>query len=457
MKKPFALFIAFVIMFASMNTNAQQVIASAGGYFENDNVSLSWTVGEPVTETFIGAEMILTQGFQQPYNFYITQLLSIPAGWSGVSLYVDPVNKGVESIFAPYEDDFIILASMTQFYYPTGNVNTIGNWNIETGYQIKASNDFDISMTGTKLSDPTLDLQMGWNLMPVLVSCGTPVSDLFSGVNGLEIAKEVAGVGVYWPEYGISTLSDVAPGKAYWVAMNNSATITYPSCTKGRIIPQHPTQPTNKSPWNDLHFTALSHPIAFPAGVLVNSGIEPGDIIGVFTPEGLCAGQTEITDIGAGTAVMAFSNDETTVEKDGFAVGEMFLFKLYSYLLDEEFELIVDFDQSLPNTNQFEIQGLSAVNAVTLLPTSVNNQEKVVSGVYPNPSDGHFNLAMSHWPGNLFIELLDSKGSILDSFTPGKKLNGSSYEFNLQNLHSGVFFLKLSDQNTIEIKKVVIH
>lgn len=457
MKKPIACFISLILLMLTVNVNAQQVIASAGGYFENDNISLSWTVGEPVTETFAGVDLILTQGFQQPYNFYITQLLNIPAGWSGVSLYVDPVNKGVEGIFAPYENDFIILASMTQYYYPTGNVNNIGNWNTETGYQIKALNEFAFSMTGTKISDPTLDLQMGWNLMPVLVSCGTPVSDLFSGVNGLEIAKEVAGVGVYWPEYGISTLSDVAPGKAYWVAMNNSAIITYPSCTKGRIIPQHPTQPENRSPWNDLHFTALSHPIAFPAGVLLNTGIEPGDIIGVFTPEGLCAGQTEITDTGAGTAVMAFANDETTMEKDGFAVGEMFLFKLYSYQLNEEFELFVQYNQTLPNTNQFEIQGLSAVTAVTLLPTSVSNQENIVSAVYPNPSDGNFNLAMSRWPEKLQIQLLDSKGSILGTYTPGTKLNGASFVFNLGNLPNGVYFLKLSDENTIEIKKVVIH
>nr|NQU93634.1 hypothetical protein [Bacteroidota bacterium] len=107
-----------------IQSSAQQVISTAGGYFEGENISLSWTLGEPVIETFEGNGIILTQGFQQPYNFYLTQILNIPAGWSGISGYINPLNKGVENMFADHIPDFIILASLTDFYYPAGNVNT---------------------------------------------------------------------------------------------------------------------------------------------------------------------------------------------------------------------------------------------------------------------------------------------------------------------------------------------
>ena len=48
-----------------------EVISSAGGYFPapvGSNITLSWTLGEPVIETFApnGSSIILTQGFQQP-------------------------------------------------------------------------------------------------------------------------------------------------------------------------------------------------------------------------------------------------------------------------------------------------------------------------------------------------------------------------------------------------------
>jgi hypothetical protein len=448
------LIVAFVL---SANVHTQEVIASAGGYFENEDISISWTIGETVTETFIGNDIIFTQGFQQPNNFYLTQILNIPVGWSGVSSFVEPVNKNVGSIFAPFENDFIILASMTAFYYPAGGANTIGNWSHETGYQIKAVNEFNISMTGTKITDPTVDMQTGWNLMPVPVSCETAVADLFGDVSGLQIAKEVAGTGVYWPEYGIATLPDIAPGKAYWVAMSNSQSITYPACTKSIAREQQPLRPKINSPWNDLNYTALSHPIAFPAGVLLNTGIQVGDIIGVFTPEGLCAGQTEITDVAAGTAIIAFANDATTSEKDGFDVGEMFHFKLYSYQQNEEYELSVTYDQSLPNTSQFENQGMSAVTAVAFNPTSAEENQQIFSDLYPNPSSGNFNLALNRWPEKLQIHLLDSRGTTLEIFTPGTKLNGSSFQFNLEHLPTGVYFLKLVDRQMIEVKKVVIH
>ena len=45
-----------------------QVIASAGGYQSNATASLSFTIGEPNTQTLTSANYRLTQGFQQPYK-----------------------------------------------------------------------------------------------------------------------------------------------------------------------------------------------------------------------------------------------------------------------------------------------------------------------------------------------------------------------------------------------------
>ena len=43
-----------------------EVIATAGDFFSNATVSISWTLGEITTETFTGSNVALTQGFQQP-------------------------------------------------------------------------------------------------------------------------------------------------------------------------------------------------------------------------------------------------------------------------------------------------------------------------------------------------------------------------------------------------------
>lgn len=219
---------------------------------------------------------------------------------------------------------------------------------------------------------------------------------------------------------------------------------------------QQPLRPEVNSPWNEIHYTALSHPIAFPAGVLSETGILPGDIIGVFTPEGLCAGFTTIDDVDAGVAVIAFANDHTTGVKDGFEAGELFHFKLYSQQLNQELDLWVEFDDAMPNTGQFEIQGISSVTSVSLVPTSVNHLAANTIAVYPNPSDGMFSLAMQQWPDDLVIYLTDASGRTLHTVAPGPKLNGSSYQFQHAGLRQGVYFLKMVSSSLNGVQKVVI-
>ncbi|MCK4406378.1 MAG: T9SS type A sorting domain-containing protein [Bacteroidales bacterium] len=60
---------------------SREVNASAGEYFINSNSSISWTLGEIVTETFVSDDNTLTQGFQQSL------------------LYVFIINENADSIF----------------------------------------------------------------------------------------------------------------------------------------------------------------------------------------------------------------------------------------------------------------------------------------------------------------------------------------------------------------------
>jgi hypothetical protein len=458
MKRIVSVLLILAFVFDSINTNAQQVIASAGGYYEGDNISLSWTLGEPVTETFSGGGVILTQGFQQPYNFYIQQILNIPAGWSGVSSYIDPMNKGVEGIFTPYESDLVILASLSQFYYPDGNVNTIGNWDYHSGYQIKAENEFNVTLTGTRIPNQSVDLAEGWNLIPVLSSCEVPVENVFGAFAPLEIVKQVAGPYLYWPEYNINTLESLVPGKAYFVASSDAGTVSYPACAKSTPINKwQDSKPSNFTPWNELQYTASSHAIAFPADVLAGSGIKVGDVIGAFTPEGLCAGRIEITNLSSNFAIMAFRNDETTTTKDGFEAGEMLQFKVFRPEGSEEINMNVEYNTSLPQTGLFTNQGMSAVKTLKLDSIGLEESGSIITEIYPNPSHGIFTLTMSSWPEKMQIHLMDASGQIIKTFKPGSKLNGSAYAFNMSDLPNGVYFLKLVDSGYLEIKKVVIN
>lgn len=58
-------------LFMLAQSVSPEVISSAGDYYENGNVSLSWTLGEIATETYTNGNVILTQGFQQPFGITI--------------------------------------------------------------------------------------------------------------------------------------------------------------------------------------------------------------------------------------------------------------------------------------------------------------------------------------------------------------------------------------------------
>jgi hypothetical protein len=67
MKKTFFVFaLCASALFTQAQSLSPQVIASAGDYYDNGTISLSWTLGEPAVETYTSANLILTQGFQQP-------------------------------------------------------------------------------------------------------------------------------------------------------------------------------------------------------------------------------------------------------------------------------------------------------------------------------------------------------------------------------------------------------
>jgi len=451
------LLIVIIVTFSIIKIKGQSVVSTAGGSYKDEAISLDFTIGEPLTETYQSGSVILTQGFQQPYNFYLQQIIDIPEGWSGISSYIDPRNKGVEGIFDNFSNNFIILSSMQQFYYPQANVNTIGNWNYKDGYKIKTENGFSVTLTGSKISDRTIEIVPGWNLIPVLSSCQASVEGVFSEIEPVKIVKQIAGTGVYWPAYNINTLQNLLPGMAYFVASNEAATVSFPSCSKSSNIKKEENSAIISTPWNELHYTASSHAIAFPADVLANSALKPGDVLGAFSSGGLCTGQIEITNLTSGFAMIAFGNDETTPDIDGFEDGEMLQFKVYRPAENLEINLNVEFEPALPQQGIFTSQGMSAAKSLILDKVGLEEVGNIKTNIFPNPSGGVFTLTMSSWPSNLQIQLMDASGQRIKTFKPGTNINGSAYAFDMSDLPKGIYFLKLVDVGYLEVKKLVIN
>jgi len=374
------------------------------------------------------------------------QNLSIPNGWSGISTYIEPVDTDIEVVFNPIMDNLVILKNMTDIYWPVEEVFTLTTWDAHSGYIIKVNDNVALPVNGHEVMDKIVNLNQGWSLIPVLSSTAYNIESLFSGVEGFVIAKDVAGTGVYWKQYGINTIGEVLPGKAYYVLMNAHGSIDYATPVNNSSLGKPSNIPPLSSPWNNVISTPVSHLIAFN----VFNQFRSGDIIGGFTKEGLCEGIVEITDQSIPFALNLNGDDLYSSEKDGFEAGESINYKFYRPSTGETFDLAVIYDQQLDHSGLFATNGLSAVIDVKFGATNINNMSPHNLKIYPNPSDGTFTIeGVQDRVTVRIINLLGDQVYFGELELPSK--------LDLSTRPKGVYFISIETDNKTNYKKLIIN
>jgi hypothetical protein len=377
-----------------------------------------------------------------------SQKIQLLQGWSGISSYLSPSTDNIEPLFQPILSDLIILQNTSGIYWPGQNINTIGAWNTHEGYQIKVANAVDLTISGTRENNKTLQLAAGWNLIPVLSECEVDVAALFAGKD-VVIIKEVAGWNIYWPEFGINSLGVLEPGKAYFVLMGNDGTIEFPVCGAVKVGFENLKASPDLSAFK-ISTTPITHTIAIPE-MVANALIE-GDIISVYDLSGNCFGMGNWQ--AQTTAITLFGDDPTTNIKDGFEEDEPLQFRLYRQNVDKEFEMEVTFNPAMPNPERiFNGNGLSVITEMTLLPVSMSSIE---SGsevlIIPNPANDEFTLVIGDHTfekGVLTIYTIDGR------FIKTENIDVHHTNINISEMRSGVYLLKIEYGNKIVNKRLL--
>ena len=83
--------LAVLTLISYSQTSILEVVSPAGGFFQNSNISISWTLGEPVIETWVNesAGIMVTSGFQQG-DFAITSVPENPMAGFSVQMFPNP-------------------------------------------------------------------------------------------------------------------------------------------------------------------------------------------------------------------------------------------------------------------------------------------------------------------------------------------------------------------------------
>ena len=377
-----------------------------------------------------------------------TQNLNLKEGWSGISGYVLPDFAELENVFESVIDDLLILQNMDGIYWPGENVNTLGNWNTNSGYAVKMNNQFNLPLAGKMINEHILDLEAGWKVIPVLSECNVNVADLFNGTDVI-IVKDVAGWNIYWPEFGINTLSVLEPGNAYFVLMNSVGEISFPECDGLKVV-----APRALSGFQTLTElvtkTASSHTIAIPNSVMENLEIQNGSLIKAYDGSGECFGVGIWQD--ESTSITLFGDDPLTETKDGFDENEIITFRLWNPENDEEFLIEVSFDPSMPNPEKmFVNNGLSAIASIKVSTSGISdNHDELNIQIIPNPAKDEFMLSIASkisQAGMLKIFSLDGQEVAFET------IENENTKIGIHHLESGIYILQIEmNGNTVNKK-----
>nr|NQU91957.1 right-handed parallel beta-helix repeat-containing protein [Bacteroidota bacterium] len=413
----------------------------------NQNTSGSTRIGEITITANGGTPQVLVTVTQESYALHT---INIQVGWSGLSSYIMPTDPEIENIFASILDELVIVITEEDIFYPLYNINTIVNWEQHSAYKVKTNGGVSLNFTGVVEENKTVMIDNGWNLIPVVSECPVDVESVFAPVvSDLVIVKEVAGWGIYWPTMGINSLWTMNPGEAYYVLMTDDIPITFGDCVKGAVVTAAFVFPPNPV-WNKVVNTPVSHVIGIMETSIVN--FETGDYIGVFTHEGICAGQIIIDALQKQTAFVAFGSDHYETDKMGFNSGEAFNFKLYKSSTGEEYNLIPEFDLSRASGG-----GLFMENGISMVTGFIiSGTEKPIDFVrnitlIPNPTTGRFTITGIDEGAE--VDIFDLQGQLIKSEF---SRTNQGVEVNLTGRQSGIYIVRIFSHGEYIYRKLIL-
>ena len=373
-------------------------------------------------------------------------------GWQLISSYIEPVNPELEVLMADLNavDALIIMLNRNGFYWPSQNINLLGDWDSHSGYKVKMAEAGCIIFDGAEVMDKTVDLLTGVNYLPVLDDQPVPAIDIFSQIETeMLYAFDIVNGLVYWPEGGLYTLMTLEPGKGYLVSMIAPGTVTYPE-TDGSFNYVKPQQKVvENAPWT-VDNTGIAHIVSIYSSALED--LKSGDIIAAFNSEGICVGMTQYNGANENLALVVYGDDFTTEVADGMIEGELMHFVVYKPSTEKEIQVQPVWDAAMPNSNKYADNGLSAITDFKAGALAIDDSALGNIKIFPNPSTGVYNITGIEEQVEMFV--LNAQGQLLmkESIDNTK----GTIQLNLSSAARGIYYIKLVSETGVRIEKIIL-
>lgn len=374
------------------------------------------------------------------------QVLSIPAGWSWISMNILPATVDVTELFATLAEgeapNLLMLKDQGgRFYAPAFEFNNIEGWVCSEGYQIKLRQAVDLLIEGDPIPlDSAIALQEGWQSIAYY-----PTFELSSEVAFETIVDKVALVKndkgqFFLPDRQFNNMAPLMPGKGYKVKMKEEGELVYPNPgLEGRFV-------------NELS-TPKHYPVVVPTGsdmsVLLLTSLPSGSEIAAYNASNRLVGAGVVGSDGRCGFPVWGSDPTATDLSNGLKNGETPRWVVW--MDGSELELSVS-----PVMGESGYQTDNLFIGSTVDPSITRGYG--LTGSYPNPFNSTTKVSyrlLNDGPVNLY--LVDLLGRKIATLADGYHRAGEhSISLVGQDLASGSYLLRLEGDGMTTGMKITL-
>lgn len=284
MKTQVLCFLMALLLGFSIPASAQSLIGVAGQSAQAGGTYISWSVGEPVIQTLVGSNVILTQGYQQPWDRYrVFGLLTYANAFStpvrDIDVHIHPLGSpGSRSDRSNWDGYYYLHDLPNGDYTFTGSSNRpIGSVNATDALLVARHFVQQIQLTGIHKLAADVDASGAVNANDALQICRRYVDSILTFPAGDWLVSDDTlslGIGTQQHDLQVLCYGDVngsfVPGSTYKqsIYLQHEGEIHFPSAGE-MLIPIFVRV--------DCEVGAISLVIQEPKGVL--------ELLGIVLPE----------------------------------------------------------------------------------------------------------------------------------------------------------------------------
>jgi beta-glucanase (GH16 family) len=290
--------------------------------------SITYTSGP---ETFVANGITFINSVTAVLAGPNVQEINIVKGWSIISTYMIPDDMDLMNVVAPIVEHIIIVKDFSgKAYLPEYNFNGIGNIEVGQGYQIKTTEETEISISGAYAypEEHSINYLQGWNMIGYLrteaAAADLVMSDMVANEK-LIIAKNSTGQ-AFLPEYNFNGIGTMNPGEGYQIKTTASGTHQYLSNDFTYEESQLKVSKDDPYYFDEVASTGENMTVIIEDAAW-NTPLTVGSEVAAFDQKGDLVGSAVYSS--PVTVLSLWGDDATTSTKDGLSAMELAKFKVW--------------------------------------------------------------------------------------------------------------------------------